>query len=72
MGPALPVRVRGVHQAQVRLIHESGCLKRVAGPFVGHVTLRQAVQLTVDQRHKLFDRALVTLTPGLQELRYLL
>ena len=70
--PALPVRVRGIHQPQVRLVHQRGCLQRVARPFVGHVAPRQTMQLIVYQRHKLLDRALVPLAPGLQQLRDLL
>jgi hypothetical protein len=68
-GSTLPARMRGIHQPQVRFVHKRNGLQRVARPPVGHVTPRQAMQLVIDQRHKLLDCALVDLAPRPQQLR---
>jgi hypothetical protein len=48
----LPVALRSLHKPNVRLVHESRGLQGVAGTFVRHIPLRDAVELMVHERNK--------------------
>ncbi len=69
MGAVLPLHLPDINQPEVRLVHQCGCLKGVAHPFVAHVPASQAAQLPVDQGHQQLERGLITLAPGQQQLR---
>jgi hypothetical protein len=55
---------------EISLVDERRGLKCVFGAFAAQVVARKASQLAVDQRHQLFKRRLIALTPVDQKLRY--
>src|SRR5688572_30712472 len=70
--PVLPARVRLISQAKVSLVDQSRSLQCVARIFALHVALSHTVQLCIDQRHQLLERALIAFAPSYQPLGYLL
>jgi len=46
----LPRPLRFVDQPQIRLVHECRGFQCVVGPFVSHLTTRQAAEFVIDQR----------------------
>src|SRR5579885_2764336 len=50
-------------------MHQGSGLQRVSRPFLGHVTLRQRVQVIVHHGHQLIERAWIPSAPGLEQLR---
>lgn len=46
-------------------------MEGVSRPFLRHVTLREPVQLVVNDGHELLKRAVVAFAPGVKQLRYL-
>ena len=68
MRPILPLHALVVHQAHIRLIDQSSCLQTVADSLGAHVAPRQAVELGIDDGRQLLQGALVSISPGAQEL----
>ena len=60
----LPLHVPVVNEANIRLIDESRCLKRVAHVFATHVVFGQAAQLLVHQRCQSIQGCFVAAPPG--------
>ena len=69
MSPIGPVDVSITEQAKVGFMNQGGGLKRVAGPFDGHLLPGHAAKLVVDQRPELLSGTCVTATGGVQKLR---
>jgi hypothetical protein len=58
-----------VHEAQIRLMDQRRCLKRLARRFVSHLLSRQPAQLIVNQRHQLLGCARIALLNRTQDAR---
>src|SRR5579871_1023036 len=63
----LPLHARIVHQAHIGFIYQCGGLQAVAGVFPFQVAPRQPPQLFVNDGGELFERALISAAPGVQE-----
>ena len=72
MRAVLPVRVRLVNETQVGFVHQCRSLHRVARTFTAHVMMSQPAQFFMDQRHQLIKGSPVPVTPGDEQLGYLL
>ena len=67
MGAILPAHALVVDQAQVGFVDQRGGLQAVAGPLALHVVVRQTVELVVDDRGQLGERALVPVGPRTEQ-----
>src|SRR5579863_1997603 len=63
----LPLHTLVIHQTHICLMHQNGGLQAVAGPLTIHVGASQPVQLVVNQRRQLVERATVPVTPRAQQ-----
>lgn len=63
MSAVLPPRLIPPEQSQADLVDERGCLKRDARALAREIAEGHAVQLVIDERDELLERALVSLTP---------
>jgi hypothetical protein len=63
MCAVLPRHIVRVHQAQVGLVHQRRGLQAVVRSLVGHVALRNPVQLSVDERNQPLESGFVALPP---------
>ena len=52
-----------IDQAQISLINQRRSLEDVTGAFAPHVLVRQSVQLVINQKRQVLQRALVPFTP---------
>src|SRR5438309_9030748 len=62
--PVLPPHSLVIHQAHIGLVDQCSGFKAVSGTLSLHVGMSQAVQLVIDNGGQLFERALVSITPG--------
>src|SRR5262245_11394563 len=70
MAAAVPVLgMLGVHQAEVGLVDQRGCLQRLPRPLLGQLLGRQLAQLLVDQRQQLAGRVGAAVGDGVEHLR---
>ena len=68
MGAMLPVHVVDIDQFQVRFMYQRGGLDRSARSFVPHEVSGNPAKLGVNAGCQLFQRVLVAVRPGPQEL----
>ncbi len=59
----LPVDALHVDETQIGFVHQRRRLQAVTGALAGHATLRDAVQLAVDERNQLLERGVITAVP---------
>jgi len=57
-----------VGEAEVCLVDERRCLQAVPGPLSGHALARDALKLTVNERHECPQRRVITSSPCEQQL----
>ena len=57
-------------QLEVSFIHQRGGLQSVIAALAGHVTVRQAAQFFVNQRHQFIQRLAVAATPLAEQLSH--
>ena len=69
MRAALPAHSPLPQQLNARLIDELGGLQSLAGSLAPQIAVGQSVDLRVDERDQLLERARVTVAPRLQQLR---
>jgi len=69
MGTVLPVHELAVNQTHIRFVDQGARLQGVTGPLSCHISTRQSAQLLIDQRDELFQRSLISLSPGQKQLR---
>mgnify|MGYP000119666982 CR=1 FL=1 len=53
MGPVVPLSPLLVHEFEVGLVHQGGCLQRMIAAFLSHLQLGRSPQLLVHQRQQL-------------------
>ncbi len=70
MRSVLPAHATGVHQPQVSLVDQRRGLQGVVGALLAHVSMRQPVQLPVDDRDQLVESRLFSIAPSQEQLRY--
>ena len=63
------LRLQGLHQPQIRLVHQRGRLQSLAGLFVGQSLGRELSQLAVDKRQELLRGRGIALLDGAQDTR---
>jgi hypothetical protein len=70
MAAAVPVlRLLHIHQPDIRLVNQSGCLESLPGFFLNDFLRRQPPQLVVNERQELFGSVRVALVNGGQDIR---
>ena len=68
MSPAFPLLgLLGIHQPDIRLVHQRRGLKRVARILLGYLPGRKPAQLVVDQRQEPLGGPSVALLDGTQD-----
>src|SRR5439155_2323864 len=68
VGPALPVWIGLVGQAQISLVNEHRGLQCVVGTLPLHKMMSEASQFFIDERGQLCESGILPVTPLLQEL----
>src|SRR5215472_15611045 len=71
MGAILPPHALVVDQSHVGFIEQRGRLQAGAGALAPHVAPRQPVELVIDDGRQPFERALLSVAPGLEQLAHL-
>ena len=66
----LPLHVPRADQAQIGLVDERRRLQIVSSALSRHAAPRDPVELGVDGYHQLFERGVITVAPGVQQLRH--
>ena len=66
----LPLHALVIHQAHVGFIDQGRGLQAVAGALALHVVACQAVEFLIDDGGQPFERALVSVAPGAEQLAY--
>src|SRR5271165_5993152 len=66
--PILPLHALVVHQAHIGLIDQGCSLQQVSRTLALHVMACQAVEFLIDDRGQPFQRALVSVAPGSEQL----
>ena len=69
MGAVLPMRMGLVRELKVSVVEQRGGLQGVAGSLPAHVMVRQTLELRLDERDELLQRADVSAAPIAKELR---
>jgi hypothetical protein len=70
MGTALPPDVPLPDELQIRLVDHFGGLKFSGPSFTAEGTPRQSIDLGIDDRNELVERTLVSISPGVEQLRH--
>ena len=70
MRAILPADLPRVGEADERLVYQGRRLQRVVRTLPGHVSASEPAQLDFDERHQLFERAVIAIAPRPQELRH--
>ena len=68
MSTVLPVQVFAIDESKKRFVDERGGLKSVACAFLTHVTMREAPQFLINERHQLVECGPVAVAPIDQQL----
>src|SRR5215831_14799779 len=68
----LPTQIFSADQADVCFMDQSGGLQSMTRALTPNVTLGQAMQLFVNDRHKPFTSRFVTIAPSQEQLRYVI
>jgi hypothetical protein len=63
MRAVLPLQLADLRQAKIRLVHEGGRLKRVAGALLPHVVGSQPPELFVDERRQAVQGRTIAAAP---------
>ena len=68
MSAILPLHPGVVNQTQPGFVYESRRLQRVAGTFASHIAMSQFPEFAINDRCQAFECALISRTPGAQQL----
>ena len=68
VGAILPLNPIHIDQFQIRLVDEGRGLQRMLNPLACHVSTGKPMQFAIDDGHQFFQRLLVALAPGQEQL----